>query len=277
MLLAILLTAILLSALSPPVAATTNYEQDVEKLENSLDQIVERYTDGKNVSSDVETFYKVDWESSEYYEAIETAHPEKYSAIWQAIYGLETAIKEDKSPEAVENGTEAVKGALRAGLEALESGGGDTDEHVSGSAEEESTVDRIRADLDQAVKKYAEGENEEAKDLIMETYLSNFEGLEGDLIEKEPELATDLEKDFNAELLVLIDEEAPVEEVEAEVGEMKGKLDRVERLLAEDEGGAQVFGTETPQGDAAPSTPGPGIVGALVGLLAALALGRRIR
>lgn len=275
--------ALALGLLVAPASADEGYAGDVEKLENSLDEVVQKYSEDGDATNELKTFIQEDWENVEYHEAVEDNHPKKYSAIWIEINGLKKAVDNDAPPSEIAEKAEGVKTALRDGLEALEEGAptesGETDASEGGGDNAEATLDRIRNDLDHAVAEYAEGEPNEAKDIIGETYLSNFEGLEGDLIEKNPDLVTDLEIDFNSELPGLMDEDASLDEVKAKVDEMKTKLDQAEQLLQE-QTGDEVFGTGTPRTETSPGdgeagdAPGFGIVAAMGALLVAVSLKR---
>jgi PGF-CTERM protein len=194
---------------------------------------------------------------------------------------LETRLNESHAPGEVTGMTDSIVHELAeyTGLEAEASGA---------SAE---TIERIETDLHEAVEAYEAGNDAEAKSIIKETYLSNFEGIEGTLIEEDPELVEALEADFNEKLPSLIDEGAPVGEVREQVESMEGKLHEAEEILAsqadtdidlggnetttaDDTGdevtttaGGDESGTETTE----TNTPGFGIVAALVavGLIAA--------
>lgn len=143
------------------------------------------------------------------------------------------------------------------------------------------TVEEIEEHLHEAVEAYEAGNASKAKSVVRQTYLSYFEGLEGRLIEKRPELVEELEKDFNEELPGLMSQNASVSEVEAQVAEMNEKLETVERVLStqqettitlEDETTTQTATTtETTQA----SSPGFGLAVALVALVGAALLALR--
>jgi len=91
-------------------------------------------------------------------------------------------------------------------------------------------VQALAKQIDRVVEAHRDGDDD-AKSLIEDAYFNNFEGLEGGLIEQDPDLVADLEKDFNAHLLGLINGGVPEAEVQAKVDAMKDKLDRAEKLL----------------------------------------------
>ncbi len=183
---------------------------------------------------------------------------------------LSGAVAGTEAPEEIERLVGSITHELAeyTGIEAGSSGGVET-------------IERIESDLQEAVEAYDAGNPDEAKSIIKSTYLSNFEGIEGTLIENDPELVEELEADFNEELPGLIDEGAQTSAVREKVESMEQKLETAEGILAEqseeeinltkknettapttgsNEGGDTEGTTET-------STPGFGVI------LAALALG----
>ncbi|MEA3252796.1 MAG: hypothetical protein U9Q35_14845, partial [Pseudomonadota bacterium] len=78
---------------------------------------------------------------------------------------------------------------------------------------------------------YYEGEIDEAKTLVSDAYMQRFEGLEGGLIELDPELVEGLEEDFNASLPNAM-ESGKDEQVATLVKSMKARLDQSRELLA---------------------------------------------
>ncbi len=147
---------------------------------------------------------------------------------------------------------------------------------VEASGDGAAVIERIEGDLHEAVEAYEAGNQDQAKSIIKQTYLSNFEGIEGTLIEENPDLVEELEADFNEELPGLIDEGAPVSEVSEKVESMESKLHEAEEILAsqEDEdidlsSGDEQTTTAEPTSTSTTSTTTPGF-GALV---AAVAIG----
>ncbi|MEZ5413657.1 MAG: plastocyanin/azurin family copper-binding protein [Opitutaceae bacterium] len=98
---------------------------------------------------------------------------------------------------------------------------------------ETQPIEAILQQLGFAVKAYAGGDAKRAEDLVHSAYLNLFEGLEGDLIEKDPELVTQLELDFNAGLSALFQEGAAMEDVRLKLGTMRKQLQRAKTLLTE--------------------------------------------
>jgi len=96
-------------------------------------------------------------------------------------------------------------------------------------------VEAILWQLESALDAYAGGEPGEAERLVHAAYMNVFEGLEGDLIERDPDLVSRLELEFNAGLPALFQESAPVSEARAKLEEMGALLERAKALLAEAE------------------------------------------
>ena len=138
---------------------------------------------------------------------------------------LDEEMNATTSPEEVDRIRNSIVGELAeyTGLEA-----------ETGEAGAE-VIERIESDLYEALEAYEAGNDEEAKSIIKSTYLTNFEGIEGTLIQERPELVEELEADFNEELPGLIDENASVEEVHEKIEEMEGKLHESEEILESQE------------------------------------------
>lgn len=78
-------------------------------------------------------------------------------------------------------------------------------------------IDRIVELLDQAVAKYGAGNAQEAKALAIEAYLDNYEFIEADIEEDDPELMEKIELAIREELVKMIDDRRPAAEIEAHV------------------------------------------------------------
>ena len=126
----------------------------------------------------------------------------------------------------------AVKLAAKYQQEGVFGGQQTTGSQILSSSE---TLEEIKASLDRSVAKFAERLPEEATDIVLETYLQLFEGLEGDLITQNADLVEDLEKDFNVTLPQALNSDSTLSEVRSVVESMKGKLDRSKILLGEAE------------------------------------------
>lgn len=148
-----------------------------------------------------------------------------------------------------------------------------------------AAIERIESDLESAVTAYENGSAERAKSIVKQTYLSNFEGVEGTLIEANPELVESLEAAFNDDLPGLIEANASASEVQNRVETMNSELETAEGILAAQESpevSLDVEGTTTaPESTTAqPATtstnaPGFTVVGALLALVGVGLLVRR--
>jgi hypothetical protein len=145
-----------------------------------------------------------------------------------------------------------------------------------------AVIERIEGDLEAAVEAYEAGNESQAQSLVKGTYLSNFEGIEGTLIEQDPALVEELEADFNDRLLGLFAENASVSAVEDRVATMEERLERAETILAAQEDTAidlgeetttevtdttTAEGTDTPTSTTGTEAPGFTAIGALLAVL----------
>jgi hypothetical protein len=223
-----------------------DYHQEVEQLGSLIERVVEEYAADKDAAAVIDSFVE-SWEDVGVHLVIETKATPLYPSIWQGIVGLREAVSNEAPASEVRAAAKRLRTALWEGMGGvrlaaakpeLASAGG----RHHGDASVLDIIHGIEHDLEHAVEDYAGGEVAEAKELIMQTYLNRFEGLEGELIEQDPKLVTTLEEDFNAGLPMLMDEGAPVEEVTAKLEEMKEALERGEQLLMQaDTGKSKVF------------------------------------
>jgi hypothetical protein len=211
-----------------------DYEQEITQLSSMIDQIAENHAPDTDAAS-IDAFIEA-WEDVGIHLVIETKATPLYPPIWQGIVGLREAVSGDADTSEVRQAATRLQAALWEGLggvrlaaanpELAAAGGG---HHGEQSAHD--IIHGIEHDLEHAVEDYAGGEVAEAKEVIMETYLNRFEGIEGDLIEHDPKLVTKLEEDFNAGLPMLMDEGAPVAKVQAKLKEMMEALEQAESML----------------------------------------------
>jgi len=103
------------------------------------------------------------------------------------------------------------------------------------AADGKEPVTEILEKLDLALASYEEGATAKARRVVARAYMEIFEGLEGDLIERDPELVSELEMDFNARLPILLEEDGPLQEVESRVSKMKERLRKARKHLEEAE------------------------------------------
>lgn len=210
------------------------YEDEVVRFTNRVDEMVETYAD--EGAGAVETDDLIDlWEEVRFHSAIEVNYVPVYASIWQGIYGVKEAIDNEQDVATVRAAQQDLDAALWQGLGAVklaaknqaEGEGEQKDSQSSGSG----TIDQINTNLDQVTVEHAEGATEEATELVHDTYMNLFEGIEGALIEQDAELVETLEKDFNVTLPQLLEDGASVSKVTDQVKAMKEKLARAQELL----------------------------------------------
>ena len=96
-------------------------------------------------------------------------------------------------------------------------------------------VEAILTQLEASAEAYAEGDAKKAESLVHSAYMEIFEGLEGDLIEKDPDLVHQLELAFNAGLPLLYQGGAAQSEVRAQIDKMRARLKQCKAYLEEAE------------------------------------------
>ncbi|GEB70107.1 hypothetical protein PCA01_08170 [Pseudoalteromonas carrageenovora] len=215
-----------------------SYAEEVEWMVGKVDTMVSDYDKkgAKAVKTDDLIEY---WESVKFHSAIETNYVPVYASIWQGIYGVKMAIENGKPAAEVRKEQEAMNIALWQGLGAVKLAAKFQQkgllESVKATATEEmtqsATIDEIKHKLDRVVAKFAERLQDEATDIVHDTYLHLFEGVEGTLIEQDANLVEVLEKDFNVTLPQAIKNGKSVDDVRNVVSGMQTKLDRAKTLI----------------------------------------------
>ena len=231
------------------------YESDVQGLVKIADTIVEHHAADKDATGQIDKLVK-EWKAVEVHAAIEKRATPLYAPVWSAISNLRAGIKNDVEADELASRRDALASALQQALGAVklaanqdeqggskESGGhgddhSDAGDHSAGAGD---TIEHIVEALDKAAARYADGDAAGAKELVHGAYMQRFEGIEGELIERDADLVAGLEKDFNGTLPNLMDQGADVSAVEDEVAAMKDKLERAGKLLAEGDGDGEVF------------------------------------
>ena len=214
------------------------YTKEVNWLIEKVDAIVDRYEEAgvKAAHADAVVDH---WEAVDFHAAIETNYVPVYASIWQGLYGVKGSI-EKKSPLATVQQEQAkLEHALWQGLGAVKLAAQYQDSGMlekvalreGGPSNSIEALSEIKARLDRVVAKYAEQLNKAAIDIVHDTYLNLFEGVEGELIAQDADLVEDLEKDFNVTLPLAIKEDAGVNKVRELVVSMQAKLDKATSLL----------------------------------------------
>lgn len=246
--------ALLIAACSPPAGADGEVGEHVHDLSAHLDTyttevgwlmeqvegIVSAYAAGGLAAAQPEAV--VDhWEAVDFHAAIETNYIPLYASIWQGLFGVRSAIEREQPLAAVRAQQAALEqalwqalGAVKMAAKVQESGyarPGASTVSTSPSA----TLDEIKERLERVVAKYAERLSDEAIDIVQDTYLTRFEGVEGELIEQDADLVEDLEVDFNVTLPKAIQDAKSVDHVREVVAAMQIKLERAKTLLRDAE------------------------------------------
>ena len=213
-----------------------DYRGEIDELIADVETIVGGHASGKAGKAEVEALIE-HWEEVGVHTVIEAKAMVTYPGVWQAVIVLQQAVEAGQHGDVVAAG-ERVKAALWQSFGALRLAASQVGSVAAPVAAEDvepasgpETVDRIIADLEQAVAAYRADNLARAEALIHEAYMSRFEGLEGDLIERDPELVSSLEKDFNATLPLLMQRGASMHEVQAALQSMKTQLEDASEIL----------------------------------------------
>ena len=222
------------------------YEESVRVFLKSVDGLVDQYEDEGADAVDTEQFAGF-WEDALIHYAVELNYVPLYAKIWQGIYGIKEGIEAGKPIEEIRatqtglnqtlwQGLGVVK--LAAKVQAEKKAAGETTESEDPESERlgpVETVAVIQDKVDRIMAKCAERDFAAAKEMVHDTYLNLFEGIEGELIEHDADLVVALEKDFNVTLPRQIEAEASLDEIKESTAAMKEKLGRAGELLAEAE------------------------------------------
>lgn len=215
------------------------YHQEVQWLVDTVDGIVTTYEQKGAKAAKTEALVE-HWEAVDFHAAIETQYVPIYASIWQGLFGVKEAIDNNKPIALVRQEQAQLEQALWQALGAVKLAAQyqeqglltkvktDTSDPTTPSA----TLDRVKARLDRVVAKYAEKLPAEATEIVHDTYLNLFEGVEGALISQDATLVEDLEKDFNVSLPKALKSNASVNEVRTLVANMHRKIDRAKTLMA---------------------------------------------
>lgn len=224
-----------------------DYEKEISSMNDTVAAIVADYESGESVTDRVDSLVDT-WENVEFHEAVETNAMALYPPIWIALGGLREAVEEPNADSDVEQWQQRVNHALHEGLGALklaatrdtsspalaaqDEGNAAAAAHTGADADDDRpAIAVIKENLDRVVDEYRDGDTTAANQLLQQTYMQRFEGIEGALIEHDADLVTDLEKDFNGTLPLLMEKKASANEISAHVEKMNAKLDRAQTLL----------------------------------------------
>lgn len=216
------------------------YSEEVVWLIDQIDGIVSNYEQGGLAAAHPESVVE-HWEAVKFHAAIETNYVPIYASIWQGLFAVREAIEAEQPLAEVEAQQAMLEQTLWQALGAVKVAAQFQARGLTGAVENTvattpvETLDEVKLRLDRVVAKYAERLPEEATSIVFDTYLTRFEGVEGDLIEQDADLVEDLEIDFNVTLPQAIERGASVDQVRSVVRAMHSKLDRAKSLLEEAE------------------------------------------
>lgn len=208
------------------------YSNEVRDLVSKLDALVERYQE--KGSNGVKTQQLIDWwEDVKVHGAVEVNHVPVYAAIWQGIYGVKEAIEKGKPVADVRAQQQALESAWWQGLGVVKMAAKQQAEKPAAkkSAAKAGTIEEILGNLEKVAELHAGGKASKAVELVHDTYLNLFEGIEGELIEQDADLVVDLEKDFNVTLPKALESGAGAGDVEGVIAAMTKKLRKADKLL----------------------------------------------
>lgn len=217
-----------------------DYAGEVVWMNEQVEEIVGAYERGGLANVEPERVVEI-WEEVNFHAAIETNYVPVYASIWQGLFGVRQAIEAEQPIADVRAQQMALEQALWQGLGAVKLAAqfqarglvANIEDTVPTSSVE--TLTQVGQLLDRVVAKYAERLPDEALSIVYDTYLTRFEGVEGDLIEQDAELVEDLEVDFNVTLPQALESDASVDQVRGIVDSMKSKLTRARAMLEEAE------------------------------------------
>jgi hypothetical protein len=219
-------------------AHLTVYEEEVNWLIARVAEMVTTYDDQGIEAAQTDDLMEF-WEAVDFHAAIELNYIQIYASIWQGLYGVKSSIdsgteissvmqEKGNLEKALWQALGAVKLAARYQQEGLIDSDSITESIILSPTE---TIDEIKLSLDRSTAKFAERLPEEAVDIVLNTYLQLFEGLEGDLIARDADLVEDLEKDFNVTLPQALQSNSSLQDIRSVVDVMKTKLDQSKSIL----------------------------------------------
>lgn len=215
------------------------YADNINNIIENVNDIVADYEPDEEYAEEIEALIE-QWESVQFHLAVETNAMPLYPPIWAALGAFSTALKEGATATVVEAKADDIAAALwqgYGGLKLLAARLEQDQGHAHGAtqASGQAVIDMINENLNRVLALYKQDKNDSALDLIHATYMNYFEGIEGELIEQDAELVSDLEVDFNASLPQLIKSDAPTAEVADQIDDMQDDLDDARELLKQAE------------------------------------------
>lgn len=217
------------------------YSEEVNWMIAKVDGLINTYEAKGTKAAHSEQLIEF-WEEVDFHAAIETNYVPVYASIWQGLYGIKEAIDAGKPIAEVRAEQQNLEQALWQALGAVKLAATYQQRGLlekfhtnAGPTTPTAALVEVNQRLDRVVAKYAEQLTDEATEIVHDTYLNLFEGVEGALIELDANLVEDLEKDFNVTLPKAIAAKGSVDDVRNVVLAMQGKVDRAKSLLEQAE------------------------------------------
>jgi hypothetical protein len=213
------------------------YEEEVNWLSNKVNGIVVTYQKSGAKVAHPEALM-AHWEAVDFHAAIESNYVLIYASIWQGLFAVKESIDNKASIENVKVEQIKLEKALWQALGAVKMAAKFQDDgllvKVKTTGAPKNSIEAILVidkNLSKVVAKYAEKLTDIATNLVHDTYLNLFEGVEGELIALDAQLVADLEKDFNVTLPKAIKDKKTVAQVRDIVVAMNQKLSKAKALL----------------------------------------------
>lgn len=136
---------------------------------------------------------------------------------------LNASLLVKADPKDIEKSVDAIIHEVEEGL-GLEGG---KDEEYDGQA----YINNVESLLNQTLTEYKAGNYQGAREHAVEAYLDNYEYIEADIMQDDPQLKEKIEVALSRELVKMIDEKKPVIEIEAHIGTIKADLEQARTVV----------------------------------------------
>jgi hypothetical protein len=212
------------------------YTKEVEWMISQITTMVDTY-EKKGMKAAKPEMVVDHWEAVKFHSAIETNYIPLYASIWQGLFAVRRSIEGEESVDVVRGHLADLDRVLYQSLGAVKLAAQFQDQGLlqevatREATTPAATLVEVKQKLDRVLAKYAEKLSDEAIEIIQDTYLTRFEGVEGVLIEQDADLVEDLEIDFNVRLPKAIQDGKSVDDVRTVILAMQGKLDTARALL----------------------------------------------
>lgn len=213
-----------------------DYREEVDALIDELEGVLAARRTGGDATAAVAELID-HWETVAVHAAVERHAMALYPGIWQALITLQQKAGGTAAEGELQAAAKEVEASLWQGLGAVRLAASQADAETAPAAvageppSGPEIVAEIIAELEAAVAAYEMDDLEEAEALIHSAYMTRFEGLEGDLIARDPELVSQLEQDFNATLPLQMQRGAGLDQVNATLESMKRRLETASGIL----------------------------------------------